>query len=102
MIGLGPFPIHAIIAAAAAVVGWLVVRTWARRLTDAAATCPHRAAAGLLFVDVVLIGLLAARLGYVLRWWPEYATAPMSIVAIASSASQARSTPTSPFMTSRS
>lgn len=81
MIGLGPFPIHAIIAAAAIVVGWLVVRAWARRLPDAAAACPHRVAAG-LFVDAVLVGLLAARLGYVLRWWPEYAAAPMSIVAI--------------------
>jgi hypothetical protein len=30
-IGLGPFPIHAVSAAAAAsVVGWLVARAWAR------------------------------------------------------------------------
>ena len=81
MTGLGPFPIHAVIAAAATVVGWLVVRAWARRLPDAPAACPHRVAVG-LFVDAVLVGLLAARLGYVLRWWPEYMAAPKSVIAI--------------------
>ena len=29
--------------------------------------------AGSLFADIFLVGLLAARIGYVLRWWPEYA-----------------------------
>ena len=81
MTGLGPFPIHAVIAAAATVVGWLVVRARARRLPDAPAACPHRVAVG-LFVDAVLVGLLAARLGYVLLWWPEYLAAPKSIIAI--------------------
>src|SRR5690606_13396832 len=79
--GLGPFPMHAVIAAAATIVGWLVVRAWARRLPDAAAACPHRIAVA-LFVDAVLVGLLAARLGYVLLWWPEYMAAPRSIIAI--------------------
>lgn len=81
MSGLGPFPIHAVITAAATVVGWLVVRAWARRLPDAVAACPHRIAVG-LFVDAVLVGLLAARLGYVLLWWPEYMAAPKSVIAI--------------------
>lgn len=81
MSGLGPFPMHAVIAAAATIVGWLVVRAWARRLPDAAAACPHRIAVA-LFVDAVLVGLLAARLGYVLLWWPEYMAAPRSIIAI--------------------
>lgn len=81
MTGLGPFPIHAVIAAAATVIGWLVVRARARRLPDAPAACPHRVAVG-LFVDAVLVGLLAARLGYVLLWWPEYLAAPKSIIAI--------------------
>src|SRR5690606_35069866 len=56
-IGLGPFPIHAVIATAGTVVGWLVVRTRARRLPDAAAACPQRVAVW-LFVDAVLVGLL--------------------------------------------
>lgn len=81
MSGLGPFPIHAITAAAAAVAGWVVVRTWARRLPDPTAAHPHRAATA-LFLDAVFVGLAAARLGYVLRWWPEYAAAPRSIIAI--------------------
>ena len=81
MTGVGPFAIHTVIAAAATVVGWLVVRARARRLPDAPAACPHRVAVG-LFVDAVLVGLLAARLGYVLRWWPEYMAAPKSIIAI--------------------
>lgn len=81
MSSLGPFPIHAIIAAAATVAGWLVVRAWARRLPDAPAACPHRVATA-LFVDAVLLGLLTARLGYVLRWWPEYMAAPKSVIAI--------------------
>ena len=78
---MGPFAIHTVIAAAATVVGWLVVRARARRLPDSPAACPHRIAVG-LFVDAVLVGLLAARLGYVLRWWPEYMAAPKSIIAI--------------------
>src|SRR3546814_7458860 len=79
--GLGPFPIHVVIAAAAIVVGWLVVRAWARRLPVVPDAHPHRVAVGLFF-DAVLVSLLAARLGYVLRWWPEYAVAPKSIIAI--------------------
>ncbi|MEN1971676.1 TlpA disulfide reductase family protein [Luteimonas sp. MJ204] len=101
MTGLGPFPIHAVIAALATLSGWLVVRAWARRLPEAPdpADVPHAAAADpagppaapdarpqriapALFVDAVLIGLLAARLGYVLLWWPEYMAAPRSIIAI--------------------
>src|SRR5690606_23235531 len=45
--GLGPFPIHAVIAALATLSGWLVVRAWARRLPEAPdpADVPHAAAA---------------------------------------------------------
>jgi thiol-disulfide isomerase/thioredoxin len=79
--GVGPFPIHAVMAAAATGVGWLVVRTLARRLPEGPGEHLHRVA-GALFVDAVFVGIAAARLGYVLRWWPEYTTAPISIVAI--------------------
>lgn len=81
MNSIGPFSIHVVIAAAAAVAGWLVVRIWARRRPDAPAQQPQRIAAG-LFLDAILVGLAVARVGYVLRWWPEYAVAPLSIVAI--------------------
>src|SRR3546814_15592215 len=85
--GLGPFPIHVVIAAAAIVVGWLVVRAWARRLPVVPDAHPHRVAVGLFF-DAVLLGLLAARLGYGLRWWPEYAAAPQSTTAKGRAASR--------------
>lgn len=81
MTGLGPFPIHAVIAAAATVVGWLVVRAMARRTPGTPEARPPRVATA-LFVDTVFVGLLAARLGFVLRWWPEYAATPKSIIAI--------------------
>src|SRR5690606_29886248 len=59
-------------------------RTRPRRIPRA--HLPHQtpARSGLRqrFVDAVLIGLLAARLGYVLLWWPEYMAAPRSIIAI--------------------
>src|SRR5690554_903903 len=81
MTGVGPFPIHAVIAAAAIIVGWLVVRARARRVPAAPHASPRRIATALFF-DTALVGLLAARLGYVLRWWPEYMAAPRSIIAI--------------------
>ena len=83
MSSLGPFPMRAVIVALAALVAWLVVRAWARRLAPAASPkdAPHRIA-GAWFVDALFVGLLAARLGYVLRWWPEYSASPTSIVAI--------------------
>lgn len=34
-------------------------------------------------VDTVVVGLLAARLGYVVQWWPRYADDPWSIIRIA-------------------
>src|SRR5690606_1045181 len=42
-----------------------------------------RKESGSRYMDAFLVGLLAARLGFVARWWPEYAAAPMSILSIA-------------------
>ncbi|MGY0561261.1 prolipoprotein diacylglyceryl transferase family protein [Luteimonas sp. A277] len=77
MSALGPFPMRAVIVALALLAAWLVVRAWARRLPES----PHKPA-GAWLLDAALVGLLAARLGFVLRWWPEYAAAPMSLIAI--------------------
>ena len=78
MMGVGPFPLHAVVVAVSALVAWGVARTLARRLPDAA----HRVA-GALVIDALFVGLLAARIAYVLGWWREYAAAPVSVVRIA-------------------
>ncbi|GGJ95931.1 TlpA disulfide reductase family protein [Luteimonas terricola] len=72
-----------VIVALAALLAWLVVRAWARRLPDSphAPELRHKVA-GAWFIDALFVGLLAARIGYVLRWWPDYAAAPKSIIAI--------------------
>ena len=72
---------RAVLVAVAAFLAWWLVRALARHLGGHAdPSAPKRA--GALFTDALLVGLLAARLGYVLRWWPEYAVAPWSILAI--------------------
>ncbi|MGY1530646.1 prolipoprotein diacylglyceryl transferase family protein [Luteimonas sp. A649] len=83
MSSLGPFPMRTVIVALAALLAWLAVRAWARRLPDSphGPDLPHKVA-GAWFIDALFIGLLAARIGYVLRWWPDYAAAPKSIIAI--------------------
>lgn len=81
MNSLGPFPMRAVLVAAAGLLAWWLVRVLARRMGGAVdASVPKLAAA--LFTDAFFVGLLAARLGYVLRWWPEYAASPWSVVAI--------------------
>ena len=72
---------RAVLVAVAAFLAWWLVRALARHLGGHAdPSVPKRA--GALFTDALLVGMLAARLGYVLRWWPEYAVAPWSILAI--------------------
>ena len=81
MNSLGPFPMRAVLVAGAGLLAWWLVRVLARRMGGAVdASVPKLAAA--LFTDAFFVGLLAARLGYVLRWWPEYAASPWSVVAI--------------------
>ncbi|EON10743.1 MULTISPECIES: TlpA disulfide reductase family protein [Pandoraea] len=77
MTGLGPFSIQTVAVAAAMGVAWLVAR-YLLRSTD---TTSRRTAASTL-LDALFIGLLAARIAYVLRWWPEYFATPLSIIAI--------------------
>lgn len=74
MISVGPFSVSVIVVALAALIAWLVARSAQRGE-------PRKTAAHLV-LDALLLGLIAARIGYVGRWWPEYLAAPASIVAI--------------------
>lgn len=78
MTSIGPFSVHVVIVALAALIAWLVARSmqWAAR--DSAT----RKTAASLVLDALLVSLVAARLGYVARWLPEYLSTPASIVAI--------------------
>ncbi len=73
----GLFSLRVAIAAAAVLLAWMAANLLSRRRA-----LDEDAAAGGPLLDAVLAGLLAARVGYVLRWWPEYAAAPASIIAI--------------------
>ncbi|CAM5351850.1 prolipoprotein diacylglyceryl transferase family protein [Pseudomonas aeruginosa] len=77
MIGIGPFSIDVVIVAVSALLAWTVARMLARRLPDS----PYKAA-GSLLLDALLVGLIAARLGYIARWWKDYAQAPWSMISI--------------------
>ncbi|CAJ0775218.1 Thiol-disulfide oxidoreductase ResA [Ralstonia condita] len=77
MMSVGPFSVRIIILALASLIAWLVAR-FMRRGTSGDT---GKAAASVL-LDALLVGLIAARAGYVARWWPEYGAAPASIVAI--------------------
>lgn len=77
MLSLGPLPWPVIVVALAALVAWLAARAIAGRWTGASS--PQ---AGSLLVDSLIVGLLAARLGFIAQWWPEYATRPLSVLSI--------------------
>jgi len=77
MTSVGPFSARVVAVFIAALVAWLVARSVQRRQADG-----QRGSAASLVLDALWIGLLGARATYVLRWWPEYAAAPMSIVSI--------------------
>lgn len=77
MIGIGPFSIQTIVVGVAMVLAWLMARKLARALPET----PYRAAGGIL-LDAAFWGFLAARLAYIVQWWPDYSAAPMAMIAI--------------------
>ncbi|MFA7527774.1 MAG: TlpA disulfide reductase family protein [Ottowia sp.] len=78
MANIGPFSFQVVLVAAALLLAWLLARFVPRR-RDAAA---RRKTASLL-LDAFMVGLVAARLAYVARWWPDYLAQPRSMLAIA-------------------
>ncbi|RXV69953.1 TlpA family protein disulfide reductase [Burkholderia stabilis] len=77
MLSIGPFSVRVVAVAIAALIAWLVARFAQRNRPEG----QHRTSASLL-LDALLIGLIAARVGYIARWWPDYFAAPKSIVAL--------------------
>lgn len=77
MISAGPFPIQLLVFIACALLAWLTAYLTAKRLPNA-----RGQATGALMLDALLWGLVAARIGYIIAWWPEYAAAPWSMIAI--------------------
>lgn len=77
MLSLGPLPITAVLVllgfAASAGVAWTLERSG-----------PPERVKPLLspLLDVLLVGLVGARLGFVLRAWPDYAAEPAAILMI--------------------
>ena len=78
LMGIGALPIPALLTALAILVAWACAR-----FAPGPGPTDGRPRAASLVLDAITVGLLAARLAYVLRWWPEYAAAPLSIVTIA-------------------
>lgn len=74
---IGPLPVRVVVIALAVLVAWLVARALGARRAG------QRTQSGSLLIDSVWIGLLAARVGYVVQWWPVYAAHPRTIIAIA-------------------
>lgn len=85
MLSIGPFSIRVVAVAVAALLAWLVARFIQRRPPDG-----HHKSASSLILDVLLLGLIAARVGYVAQWWPDYAATPRAIVALGDGGFDAR------------
>lgn len=66
------------LVAMATFLAWLIARTWAKAVPDATA----KIASGIV-IDGLMVGALAARIAYVVRWWPDYSLDLWSVIAIA-------------------
>lgn len=77
MLSIGPFPattlVVALAVAAAIVAGALAARRYAPGKAGRLAS---------LIMDMALVGLLAARLGFVVIWWQRYLANPWSVIRI--------------------
>lgn len=74
MLSLGPLPIHVFVLMLALLAATLAARLVARRMPGT----PVRVFS--LFVDMLLVTLLAGRLVFVIQWWPLYMQDPWAII----------------------
>lgn len=77
MLSFGPIPTSAVILLLALGAACGVAWTFGRSMLGAEW---RRLVSGL--IDLLWVGLLCARLAFVLRWWPQYAAEPWSILMI--------------------
>ncbi|OWQ77971.1 TlpA disulfide reductase family protein [Stenotrophomonas maltophilia] len=77
MNSLGPFSIDVLTLMLCAMAAWWVARRWRKGQNPEEA----KRAAGIV-VDAIGAGLLAARLGFVVQNWQDYASHPWSIVTL--------------------
>lgn len=77
MISLGPFPMSLVVLLVALAIAALVARTQVVSAPGQPALKPLST-----FLDMLLVGVVAARLGFVLAWWPQYVADPWSILRI--------------------
>lgn len=70
MVSLGPIPMPIVLLAAGLLVAAMVARAVARRQAREASEPPVRVLS--LFIDMLLVALLAGRLVFVLQWWELY------------------------------
>lgn len=76
MLSLGPVPMTLIII----VIAW-GIGTVAGRFGSQGMTKP-RPAIGSTLLDMLLIGLLTARIAFIVAWWPLYAAAPWTMLRL--------------------
>ena len=76
MISVGPFPLMALIVLLAAAVAVLVARALLKNIEGAQKTVAS------VMLDALLLGVLAARLGYVLQFFSVYRADPLSIIRL--------------------
>lgn len=77
MVSLGPFPMSLVVLLVALAIAALVARQFVVPLPGQPAIKPPST-----FLDMLMVGVLAARLAFVLAWWPQYLADPWSIVRI--------------------
>lgn len=77
MISLGPFPMSLGVLLVALAIGALVARSLVKTEPGHAAVKPLAT-----ILDMLLVGVVVARLAFVLAWLPEYQAEPWSIIRI--------------------
>ncbi|MBX3700600.1 MAG: TlpA family protein disulfide reductase [Dokdonella sp.] len=78
MSSFGPFSTATVAVLIGVVIAWRLPY----HLPRDASRQQRQQTAGHVF-DALLFGLVAARLGFVLRWWPDYLAAPRALLALA-------------------